>query len=366
MIFIEPTPYILGLIEEVAKQVEGKVDVLFIKENVSQDWNLSINDLDARILRASLPWVFVTLFRIISRGGYRAIHLAGWSEMPILFALFTGWLLRIPVVVESDTQLPERIPRWKGAIKRMFYPLLFRIPRMLLPGGSRQAAYFRHYGVQDERLMVAGMTVDVSAIMGKCAALGEAGRRDTRKNLGFSEDDVIFVFVGRLLEWKGVGNLLTSFDLLSSTHPNAGLVVAGDGPLRDKVASAAQRNKAIRYLGRLAPSEVVDLLHAGDVAVVPSHREPWGLVVNEAMAAGLPVVATDSVGCVDDLLVDDLTGKVVKPDDNDALVAAMGDMLQSMEKRERMGREALKTIGDWTLEREAGMIIKSWLGVTAS
>lgn len=365
MIFIEPTPYIVGLVDEVTKQAGGEVDVIFLRENATQQWNLSIRGLNVQILPSGMSKAVIELVRTIVRGDYSVIHLAGWSEKPILIALVTGWLLRIPVVIESDTQFTEGSPLWKRVMKRAVYPLLFRIPGMLLPGGSRQAAYFRHYWVKDDRLMIAGMTVDVAGIMQKCAESGETGRSARRRELGFSEGDVIFVFVGRLLEWKGVENLLKSFDLLSATHRDVRLIVAGDGPLRHRVTLAAQRSMAIRYLGRLNLSEVIELLHASDVAVVPSHREPWGLVVNEAMAAGLPVIVTDAVGCADDLVIDNNTGIVIKSNDSSALIAAMHDLAQSKEKRARMGYEALRLISEWTLEREAGIILKSWLAVAA-
>lgn len=363
MVFIEPTPYIVSLVDEVTKQAGGAVEVIFLRENATQQWNLAITGLNVRLLPSEMAKAVIELVRTIVRGNYAVIHLAGWSEKLILIALFTAWLLRIPVVIESDTQLTESVSLWKRAMKRAIYPFLFRIPGMLLPGGSRQATYFRHYGVKDERLMIARMTVDVAGIMRKCEEMGGNGRCARRRKFGFSEDDVVFVFVGRLLEWKGVENLLKSFDLFSAKHHNARLVVAGDGPMRDMLTLAVERNSAIRYLGRLDSQQVVEVLHASDVAVVPSHWEPWGLVVNEAMAAGLPVIASDSVGCVDDLVVDTMTGTVIKANDNEALAAAMIDMLQDKEKRDRMGGEALRSISGWTLEREADVIIKSWLVV---
>lgn len=365
MIYVEPTPYIVGLVNEVAKKADGEVDVIFLRENATQQWNLSIAGINARILSPRVSEAVITLVCIIGRGGYRVVHLAGWSEKLILFALVMARILRVPVVIESDTPLPGRLPFWKVAVKRIIYPLLFSAAGMLLPGGSRQAAYFRHYGVRDGRIMIACMTVDVAHIVGRCAEIGKEGRRAIRTAFGFAEDDIVFVFVGRLLEWKGVNDLLKGFEALSARCTDVRLVIAGDGPLREAVINEAGQNKSIRYAGRLDSLEVITILHAGDIAVVPSHREPWGLVVNEAMAAGLPVIATDAVGCVDDLVHENITGKIIKAKDVEALTVAMHDMAEHGEERLRMGREALNMIADWTLEREAGMIFKSWLVVAA-
>lgn len=365
MVYVEPTPYIAGLVEELSKQAEGGVEVLFLKENVSQQWDLPLSGLNARILPARPADAASALYGAVSRGGYRVLHLAGWSEVPILFALITAWLHGVPVVIESDTQLNAGSSPWKRGVKRMIYPVLFRMAGMLLPGGSRQAAYFRHYRVEEERMMIAGMTVDVAGIMGRCAEMGEEGRRTARSTFGFAEDDVVFAFIGRLLEWKGVNDLLKAFEALSTMRDGVGLIIAGDGPLREAAIGAAGRNKSIRYAGRLDSTGVVTILHASDIAVFPSHMEPWGLVVNEAMAAGLPVIATDAVGCVDDLVRENITGRIVRAGSPTALAAAMGAMAEGRDERTRMGRAARTLISDWTLEREADVILRSWSAVAA-
>lgn len=360
MIFIEPTPYLLGLIEEIIKNSDGQAKVLFLRENSTQQWNVSIAGIQAEVLPTSFLAAMIYLHHIIHSGRFRVIHLAGWSEKLILFSMITAWLHRIPTVVESDTPLPVAIAPWKRFAKRLAYPLLFKIPSMFLPGGTRQANYFRHYGVADERIRIAHMTVDVTHIMKRCSELGETGRLKIRQELGFSQSDVVIVFVGRLIDRKGLDVLMESFDIFSRKLHTVKLLLVGDGPLRKKIEYLAEASDSIRYVGRLDTDGVIEMFHASDIAVVPSIVEPWGLVVNEAMAAGLPVIASDAVGCVDDLLHENSTGKIVKTNSVGELVNAIQYLAENGEARTGMGLTARVMISEWTLRREAKMVLNAW------
>ena len=311
MIYIEPTPYILGLIREIFTTSKASVEVLFVTANVSQPWNLSLHGVPASFLPEGTFAAALDIAGRLSTRQYKLLHLAGWGHRILLLALLLAWFYRVPVFMESDTQLPEGLPLWKRAVKRLVYPLIFRIPQRVLPGGSRQAAYFRHYGVQSDRIVKVQMTVDVAEIMRRSQALSEQeARPGLRKELGFSESQIVFIYVGRLETYKGIEGLLDAFDGLSRTHPEAALLLVGYGTERKRVETAASVKESIHYVGRLDYDHVIRAYNCADVAVVPSIFEPWGLVVNEAMAVGLPVIASDRVGCVDDLVEHGETGLV--------------------------------------------------------
>lgn len=359
MVFNEPTSFILDLIKEIRGNMEEQVDVTFIGENSSQNWDLPVRDLRVEILPENLCLALIALYHKISNSRYKLIHLSGWGGR-LLFVLVICWLYHIPVVMTSDTTLRKILPLWKTFIKAIFYPLLFRIPKFLLPAGSRQAEYFRYYGVKDTRIQVAKMTVDVAGFMKRCSELGEKGRNTTRANLGFFESDIIFIFVGRLVEIKGIRNLLSSFDRLSVRYSNTRLLFVGEGPLYDEIIKASEKNHSIKYTGRLDQDGVIEMLHASDVAVLTSVQEQWGIVVNEAMSAGLPIIATDMVGCVDDLIFDGVTGRVVEADNPLALTSAMQEMVLDKNNRIRMANAAFCLISGWKLNNYAKIIKGSW------
>ncbi|MDD2580815.1 MAG: glycosyltransferase family 4 protein [Desulfuromonadaceae bacterium] len=352
----EPTPYFLGFVRELARCVDGEVDVFFTSENSSQPWNLSLDGYNATVLSPNLLQAAAMLNRAVLDRGYRVVYIAGWGERLMRFALLVCWFHNIPVVVESDTPLPVGLPLWKRIIKRLVYPIMFRIPAMMLPFGTRQAGYFRHYGVENKRITVIQYTVDVEYIMQRCAELGQAGRLATRQRLGFSNDDVVFIFVGRLHECKGIRVLLESFSILSENHSNLRLLLVGDGPERELLQNAMKHNTHITYTGRLDQEGVIEMQHASDVAILPSLFEPYGLVVHESMAARLPVIVSDRVGCIDDLLFDRETGFIVPAGNPAALAQSMCMLLDDTLLREKTGLNGENLISQWTLANSANRV----------
>jgi glycosyltransferase involved in cell wall biosynthesis len=129
---------------------------------------------------------------------------------------------------------------------------------------------------------------------------------------------VRFLFVGQLIERKGVVELLDAFAGL----PDGELYVAGDGPLRPLVEQAVESGR-VNYVGHVDRAALQRLYANSDVLVLPSRYEVWGLVINEALEHGLPVVATGAVGAVDDLVVDDVNGYVTRTGDVAELRDAM-------------------------------------------
>ena len=360
LVYVEPTPYILGLVREINNRLRERVIVLFLRENASQKWDLSLEGLNVEVLPKSFRDAAGRMYAVLKSTPLGILHLAGWGDKLLLFALVAAWLRRLPAVVESDTQMPFEIPAWKAALKKVLYPLLFQLPSFFLPGGTRQANYLRYYGVPDSKLAIARMTVDVTQIIRDCEALGAVGRSSIRKKMGFSDVNVIFTFVGRLLDLKGLRELIPAFAKVILSFPSARLIIAGDGPEEEYVRTMAGSNLAIRYLGKLGFRDIIKVYRMSDVVVVPSHRDAWGLVVNEAMAAGLPVIATDRVGCVDDLVKHSETGYVVPAFDTSALSNAMLTMAADGDARKKMGMNAKNLISSWTLEDEADRIVSTW------
>jgi glycosyltransferase involved in cell wall biosynthesis len=135
-----------------------------------------------------------------------------------------------------------------------------------------------------------------------------------------------FLFVGRLVDLKRPLELARAF-VSSPLLAGSTLTMVGDGPLRNELETLSAGSDRLRLIGRLEGEALARAYLEADVLVVPSSREVWGLVVNEALAAGLYVVASDGVGSTRDLL-DDEVGVVVDADDHRALAQAMGAATQ--------------------------------------
>lgn len=359
LVYVEPTPYILGLVSMLNRLWPAGVEVLFMKENVSQAWGLELDRRQMTVLPGGLTAGVGLIRSRLDSGAYGIVHLAGWAPLLMPASMLLSRCRQLPVTVETDTPLPAGLPLWKRLLKSLLYPLLFRLPATFLPGGKRQAAYLRHYGVGEERIVPANMTVDVASISRHVDGFDPGRRSRIRADLGVPSEATVFLYVGRLEPHKGLQELLDAFSRLPAEDGPVSLLLVGDGSLREMLDRAMSADPRIRWPGRLSGTALWDAYAAADVFVLPSRFEPWGLVVNEAMAAGLPVIASDRVGCVDDLVRPGETGLLVQAESAPRLASAMTS-LRDEGLRKNMSRNARRLIGGWTLENEAAIIVNTW------
>lgn len=175
--------------------------------------------------------------------------------------------------------------------------------------GSCASAYLGRLGVASERIVTSCLPAPVGS----------------RSDIGaMLPARPVFLFVGRLIERKRPLAAVEAFERVATRLPDAELLIVGDGPLEVAVRGAAERCQGrVRLLGRLEGAELAGVYAGSDMLVVPSVREVWGLVVNEALAHGVHVVATDEVGSAHDLLDDPALGTIVPASDKPALAEAM-------------------------------------------
>ena len=182
----------------------------------------------------------------------------------------------------------------------------FRSGDAWLAGGSRHARDAIRLGAHPGRTVIAPLT-----------ALGPQPPLE-RTGLGVP-DRPRYLFVGRFIERKGIDVLLAAFRRVGRGE----LWLAGDGPLRSVLEAESRGDPHIRVLGYADEQSLPDLYRQADVLVVPSLFEPWGLVVHEGLANGLPVIATDQVAAADDLIDSGVNGYVVRAGSDEALASAM-------------------------------------------
>lgn len=164
-----------------------------------------------------------------------------------------------------------------------------------------------------------------------------------RTQLGLPER--YFLYVGRLVEQKGVLDLLNAYASLSpDLRAQVGLVFVGDGPLRSELESLARRifPGSVHFPGFIQRDELAAHYSLAECFVLPTHSDPWGLVVNEAMACGLPIICTAVAGCAADLVLEN--GRVIDSENTYQLAGAMQEISADPGLRLRMSEESRKLI----------------------
>ena len=126
-----------------------------------------------------------------------------------------------------------------------------------------------------------------------------------------------FLFVGRIAEVKNLSLLISVFNEM----PDLNLTIIGDGPLRESLEHEAKKN--ILFLGSINNTELSSYYREADVFILPSKSETWGLVVEEALNNGTPVIVSSAIGCADSIVVPYSTGIVFKTGDKDSLKSSI-------------------------------------------
>jgi len=214
--------------------------------------------------------------------------------------------------------------------------------------GKASREYAMSFGVSEARIFTAPNAVD-NAFFTEHAAEARRDAAELRQTLGLPQR--YFLFVGRLVREKGVFDLLSAYGKLADEMKQEwGLVYVGGGSLAAELkARAASAGPGSILVAGFAQRERLASYYAlADVLVFPTHSDPWGLVVNEAMACGLPVVATSAAGCVPNLVTDGWNGRVVEAGDTAQLASAMAELAADSEVRRDMAVHSRERIAEYS------------------
>jgi glycosyltransferase involved in cell wall biosynthesis len=291
----------------------------------------------------------------IERQRFDAFLVHGWNARTYWQAIRACWATRTPVFVRGDSQLRDDRPvkRWT---KRAIYPNFMRRFAACLSVGARSDAYFRHYGAR--RVVRSPHFVDNDAFAS--AASAARPRRDVlRSAWGVPRDRIVALFAGKLVADKRPVDLINAVRRVPNTHA----LFVGDGPLRAACGLAARKaGVPVTFAGFQNQQTMPRLYAAADVLVLPSdRRETWGLVVNEAMASGIPVIVSDAAGCVPDLVRDGETGYAYRAGNVRALASALATVAADPVRRTRMGAAAAEHIAGYSADHAAAGVLEAVL-----
>lgn len=275
--------------------------------------------------------------------------LHGYGRATNLVALAVAKMLGARVLMRGDTRGSAHRPR--SAVRAAIKRTLFRLVDGCIAIGSDNRDYYRTLGVAERRISFSPMSVDNDAFA--LRARDRDIRADERRALGVGDATTLVLYAGKLTRQKRIGDLIEAFRRVRH-DTDAVLVIAGSGPDESRLRELASGMRdRVRFLGFRNQTELPRVYAAADLFVLPSGDESWGLVVNEAMAAGLAVIVSDDIGAAPDLVDGKDTGIVYPCGDVDRLAEALERLLAAPAERERMGRNAAKLIERWSIDASA-------------
>lgn len=305
------------------------------------------------------------VWREVRSGRYDAIWLHGYAYAVDLLALVAAKTRGLPVFYRSETHLGLQRRGWKRRLRDGVLAIGARFVDRFLAIGTANRDYYKSLGVADDRIVDVPYTVDNERFIA-AADLTDAERSAVRQKFGLPADRPVVLFASKLIPRKHPDDLIRAIAKLKSEGIEASLLVVGSGEMETTLkAQVVEYNLTglVSFGGFVNQAELPKVYAASDVFVLPAENEPWGLIVNEVMCAGIPVIVAAEVGCVPDLVRDGQNGLLFKAGDVQALAASLRRLLTNQPERETMGRQGLQMIREWSYERCRRGILAAAKGV---
>lgn len=334
-IVVEPANYTLELIKNI--YVARNVEYAFMR-GASIAANKRAKDCDVVLSQMSICKLVKYLWGKLKQCDVFVIN--GYTgKIPLIFIVLNQIFFKKPFGIESDTELiiPEHF--FKRVLKWAYLHCLFGCENCFgLAGGNfGHKDLFRHYGMPENRIFLLPMMVNNSLYQ----------RKSLRQSHG---GDFYFGYLGRLIPLKRVDKILDAFNMLLKEIPNIKMVVVGDGCCRGDL-ELRYKSARVTFLGKLFGEEKVAFLQNLDCLILYSSYESWGLVVNEALAAGVPVIVSDRVGARRDLVAGDCpTGFVARWDDTCDLAERMKILATDIDQYNIFEKNAQARMHWWNYE----------------
>lgn len=279
----------------------------------------------------------------------------GWAHPFTVAAWEVAKQKRLPLMLRAETSLGcVRGGKLRRLVHRLVLSRKFRDVAGFLAVGTLNAELYRSYGVDAERIFSTPYAVDNAFFQERCRAAGPR-RAQLRAELSIPASRPIVLFCAKLIDVKDPATLIRTVGRLAANEgPKPTLLLAGDGPLRAQLEALAGQYApgVVNFLGFRNQTELPALYDLCDVFVLPSKFEPWGLVVNEVMNAGKPVIVSDQVGCGPDLVKPGENGDVFRVGDVEDLCARLRPWLSETALRKSGGERSLEIINRWSFEED--------------
>jgi glycosyltransferase involved in cell wall biosynthesis len=292
----------------------------------ARGWGPVVPGHPSLLLRTGSWRSCVTAFREVMRPETAVLCCFGYRRLPNVAAIVAARVRRIQIVTRSDTNWLAERDRRSRHIRAILLRLLFGKRTRVWTIGSQNERFWREVGLRNRHLI----PYDTPNPPTATPEQGLQFRAGLGAGIG-----TVFLFVGVLERHKGIHTLLSAFRRHSAVTSR--LVVVGHGSLASLVSDAANADDRIVQLGARTQQQLGAIYAGSDVLVLPSHHEPWGLVVNEAQANGLRILVSDRVGAAYDR-VEPGTGAMFPAGDVERLVSALDAADREVNDRGRLPR----------------------------
>ena len=300
------------------------------------------------------------LWKFVRQGNFDAVFcLTGYIRASFWIAYFASKLSRSAFIFGTDattlTPLDRRM--WKRRVKRLFWPVLYRLASQVIAPSTGTRELLRSLGIPEERVALLPFVVDNDWWHAQSA---QVDRNSIRASWGAEPDTAVVLFCAKLQPWKRPLDLVQAFAKANVT--NSLLLLAGDGPLKEELQAEVARlgiSDRVRFLGFVNQTQLPALYTAADVMVLPSEYDACPVVVCEAMLCGCPVVISDQIRGRFDIVRPGLTGDIFPCGDVDALAAVLKRLLLDRAGLGALAANARQRMETWSPREYIAAVVES-------
>jgi glycosyltransferase involved in cell wall biosynthesis len=224
--------------------------------------------------------------------------------------------------------------------------------------GIETKTYLEKFGFPKEKLFIGNMAADIDGLKSALAKVDENKIKSIREKYNIS--GLVFLYVGQLIQRKGVLEMLESWNTFSLNKTDINLLLLGDGDQLEEVNRYVEKNKmnSVKVLGRVEYSEVSTIYALSDIFIIPTLEDNWSLVVPEAMSCGLPILSSKYNGCWPELVKPE-NGWVFDPLDSKKFIKTLEVAIKNKDNWKQMGASSAKIVADFSPEKIAAQIFKT-------
>ncbi|MFA5098670.1 MAG: glycosyltransferase family 4 protein [Candidatus Paceibacterota bacterium] len=303
------------------------------------------------------------IVRELKNGKYDLLFVHGWNSFTNILAVLTAFLLGISVAMHGDNCFACELvkPLWKRGLKKIILTVFFKKIRHFLYMGNEDKKFYKYHGVPENKLISMPYATDNDYFYKLSESIDRKKVREREK----VKNNIVILFVGKLVNRKRPMDLLKAYESLAKNYKpktkSLSLIFVGDGNLRPELEKYARdRNlKDVVFAGFKNLTETPEYYAIADIFVIPSFNECWGIVVNEAMCFGLPIIASDTVGAISDLVLENKNGLIYKTGEIENLVYCLEQLVKDDKKRQSFGKKSLEIIKNYSFDKDVEGILRA-------
>ena len=323
------------------------------KPNENRKWNINkpegFEEIDLKGIKIAGKFGYINngLLDIVKNND---LIILGCYEQPtyILLSLLCK-LLKKPYILSFDGISTNRLEEKENCIKKLIKSIVINNANYIMGNGTVSKRYFNEvFGYPLDKIYNQYLTVD-SDKLNKLYIDREKYRKEYREKLKIDKDEKVLIYSGRLIDIKNVDSVIKAISHLNRN--NLTFLITGGGELEEDLKKLSDKLGVKTIITGFISNQEELFKHyfAGDALILPSIYEPWGLVVNEAMFAGLPVLVSNICGCSLDLVKDNINGYIINPKSIEDISNKIYKVLYYVDKKE-FSKASINIIEEWKFE----------------